>query len=1124
MNLLSRRTTRWIAGTFVVLCVVASIPQWSGGQQPFGGQFAKQTKTFNPIEGPLPKEWAQTFKWRDIGPANMGGRITAIAVYEPDPSIYYVATGGGGLIKTTNNGITLKHCFDKESTVAIGDVAVSQTDPNVVWVGTGENNPRNSVSYGDGVYKSTDGGETWKNMGLKQSFQIGKILIHPTNPDIVYVGALGRLYGPNSERGVFKTTDGGKSWNKVFYIDDKTGVIDMRMHPKEPDTIIVAMWERMRDGFDSYLGPGRPEHVNVYDPIVKWGQHAGLYKTTDGFKTAAKKLTKGLPSSKMGRIGLDWYLKDPNIVYAIIDCEKIGMGTPPKQVASNAYIGILGEDADNGGAKLTRVVDDGPAGKAGLKVDDIVLKIGDKTVKGYEELIEEVGNRKVGDKVKLQVQRGTGMNVFEVTLADRTTLQGFQGKGGGAFSPNAGPKDRPYFAYYGGQKENVQNRQGPNSHEYGGIYMSKDAGESWTRINSLNSRPMYFSVVRVDPSDNNHLVAAGVSMHQSSDGGKTFRSNSKGVHADHHAWWINPKNGKHQIIGSDGGFYVTYDRGRSWDHYNHLALGQFYHVAASTKQPYWVYGGLQDNGTWGGPSNTRRAYGAINEDWVSVGGGDGFMCRVDPNDPDLVYGTSQDGNIYRRNFRTGERASIRPIPPGAGKGKKGGKGTQEKQPMEVAKDPKGPEPYRFNWNTPFILSNFNSKIFYSAGNYVFKSLDRGNDLRVISPEITLTKRGSATALTESPKNQDILWVGTDDGAIWVTKNGGKDWQNVTQKVGLKGPRWVATIEASRFEEGRAYVAFDAHRSDDDEPYLYVTEDFGQTWKSIRGNLPVGSTRCLREDVENPNLLYCGTEFAFWVSLNRGKDWTKLNNNLPTVAIHEVAVHPTAGEIVAATHGRSLWILDVTALRQITADTMKDLPALYKPHTAIRWQNEPSRGGTNRRYVGKNPDDGANIYYSLAKKADKVSVQVMDVEGAVLARLNGSSEPGLHKVNWNLTRTPAGGQGPQGFGGGGRFGGKGKGGFQGKAEEKKVEAKAGEQKGTDPKTAQGKGGFQGKGGQGQGGGFAGGFRTSVPPGTYKVVLTVDGQQYTSTVRVEADPNMPNAIGITQQEEEKEVVID
>jgi photosystem II stability/assembly factor-like uncharacterized protein len=1072
----------------------------------------------------IPSEWIKTLKWRCIGPAAMSGRIVAFSVYEADPNIYWVATASGGLLKTTNNGVTFEHQFDHEATVSIGDVCVAQSNKDVVWVGTGENNPRNSVSCGDGVYKSTDGGKTWKNMGLTKTFQIGRVLVHPENPDVVYVGALGRLYGPNEERGLFKTTDGGKRWDKMLSIDDKTGVLDIKMDPADPETLLVATWERMRDGFDSHRGePALQDGYDAYDPIKKWGPGSGIYKTTDGGKSFHK-LTQGLPTGQLGRIGLDYSRKNSNVVYAIIDGEKIGMGTPPNPV----YLGVAGEDAE-GGAKLTQITPDSPAAKAGVKVEDIIKAADKKPIGKYEELAEQIRTHKVGDKITLTIVRDKETRDLTVTLGRRPEagraggrqsspldFRGEDASGGvrvervlpGSESEKAGlqagdiiqkidktevknfqqvvelfrshnPGDkvtvkilrgkenkeltltivrrpppgqanprRPYSFWYGGQRENVQDQQGPNSFEYGGLYKSTDGGESWTRINSVNPRPMYFSQVRVDPTDDKFVYVLGIELYRSQDGGKTFKTDDGAFHPDQHALWIDPRDGRHMLLGTDGGFYATYDRMARWEYLNNMAIGQFYHVAIDSRQPYRVYGGLQDNGSWGGPSHTLDGQGPINEDWILAGGGDGFVCRVDAQDPDLVYYESQDGHMSRRNIRTGEFTPIRP------------------------RDVRGQPPYRFNWNTPFILSSHNSQIFYCGGNYVFRSVKRGDDLQPISPEISRTKRGTASALAESPRNPNVLYAGTDDGYLWVTQDGGAKWTNVADKVGLPGPRWVASIEPSRFADGRAYVVFDAHRSDDDAPYVYVTEDFGKTWKSLNSKLPMGSTRVLREDIENQNVLYLGTEFGVWVSINRGGLWTKINNNLPTVAVHELAQHPSSGEMVAATHGRSLWILDVTPLRQMKPEMLRAEATLYRPATAMRWRREPTRGtpfgSGNHRFVGENPPSGAQIHYSLGKKAEKLQLKIVDYTGRTVRELPVKKEQlaaGLHRLTWDLARGPREPRGP---------------------------------------------------GRGRGPG-----QNPAPPGMYRIVLTVDGKEHTQSLRVENDPllKMPTIIAEDEEDEEE-----
>lgn len=1214
--------------------------------------------------GGMPAGASAKHQWRSIGPANMGGRVTSISVYEADPSTYYVATASGGLLKTTNNGTTFEHQFDKETTVSLGDVTVCQTDPNLVWVGTGEANPRNSVSYGDGVYKSTDGGKKWTNMGLKNTFSIGRILIHPKDSNIVYVGALGRLYGPNEERGMFKTTDGGKTWEKVLFVDDKTGVIDAVMDPNNPDTIIAATWERKRDEFDGFFGD--PPVPDSYGPIVTHGPGSGLYRTTDGGKTWTKlsdpELKNGLPVANYGRIGLDWSRSKDGLVYAVIDTDKVGTGAP----LSFAYMGIQGENADDeGGAKLTEITPDGPADKAGLKADDVVTKVGDTTIKNYQDLTEliratrpdtklkvtylregkeataevtvlerpadapeaqprggrgrgqpparviagfrfgetgdavitfvtpggpcekagvkagdkitavdgksvakaddyyeimgserqagevvkftllregksidvnvtlaeeappgiqvlmpgfapdpatrgeglvkvgtvlkdgpaekagvKVGDlimavegepilgmqsmvvalrtssreenpRKADDKVKVSLKRGDQVMNLELPLVQMTlpSLRGGPMRGGNAA--------RPYQLGLGGQQPNMQARQGPDGVHTGGVFRSDDGGKTWKRVNSINLRPMYFSKIRIDPVDEKTIYLLGdtpTPINRSTNGGERFAnlSTARGVHADGHAIWINPKNRNHLIVGCDGGFYVSYDQGVRWEHLNHLALGQFYHVAADSRRPYKVYGGLQDNGSWGGPSATpNRSYGPVNEDYVFVNGGDGFVCRVNPNDPDEIYYESQGGAMGRRNLRTGERGFMRP-------------------PLAD-----GDPPHRFNWNTPFILSNHNPDIFYCASEHVWRSIKKGANLRRISPEITRTKKGSGTALSESPVNSDVVWAGSDDGYVWVTTDGGSTWKNVTDAImsaGLPGHRWVATLEASREREGRCYVCFDGHRSDDDEPYLFVTEDFGKTWKNISSNLPkFGSTRCLREDMVNRDLLYCGTEFGAWVSANRGDSWTKLGGNLPTVAVHELAQAPNMPEVIAATHGRSLWVIDVSTLRQMKSRATSEPVVLFAPANVIRWRTgvsgESPYSSTDRKFVGRNPERTATIDYVLNKPAKEISLRIVDVNNRPVYTFNRvDRNAGFHRVSWNLSRG-AGAAQPAGRGQAG--GGGGRGGF---------------------------------------GGGMGGGTGPVPNGTYRVVLTVDGTEHSQPITIEADPTAPRGVAIEEAQEE------
>ena len=1082
----------------------------------------------------LPLDVSSKFPWRCIGPANMGGRITAMAVNETDPAMYWIATASGGLLKTVNNGTTFEFQFDRETTVSIGDVAVAPSNANIVWVGTGEANPRNSVSYGDGVYKSTDGGKTWKNMGLKKTFQIGKVLIHPKNPEIVWVGALGRLYGPSEERGIFKTENGGKNWSLVHFIDDKTGCLDIALDPHDPNVLIASMWERKRDEHDGFFGT--PPVPDQYGPIVTHGAGGGIWKSTDAGKTWKKlndaKLNNGLPTAKTGRIAFDYSRKTPGLVFAIIDTEKGGTGT-----LSKVYFGAVMDPAD-GGAKLTEVTDDSPAGKAGLKSGDVVVKVDATKIENTETFLDFFQAKAPGDKIEVTAKREGKEAKYTVTLGTRAEpaaptnppTAGFVfakdsklviqsvTKGGPAEKAGLQPQDelvkfdgadvksvaeyqvavgkrkpgdvakftvlreketktlevtlgppaaagpvrgqsnaRPFGMGLGGQQANVQRRQGKNGFQTGGVFKSKDNGETWERVNSLNPRPMYFSVVKFDPTDDNTVYILGdipTPLWKSTDGGKTFTNMASvaGVHPDAHALWINPKDSRHLILGCDGGFYASYDKGAKWDHLNTLALGQFYHIAVDNHRPYRVYGGLQDNGTWGGPSDTLRRVGPVNEDWVFVAGGDGFVCRVDPNDPDIVYAESQGGGISRRNFRTGEGTGIRP---------------QRKE---------GDPPLRFNWNTPYILSSHNSGIFYSGAQFVFKSLKKGNEQKQISPELTRTPAGSLTALAESPKNPDVLWAGSDDGHLWVTKDGGGKWENVTanvMKAGLPGFRHIATIEPSREKEGRCYIAIDGHRSDDDKPYLFATDDFGATWKTIANDLPAfGSTRVLREDIVNANLLYCGTEFGAFASIDRGAHWTKLGSGLPTVACHEFAQPTTASELVIGTHGRSIWIVDVNALRQMTPQSFKDAATLFAPATATRWRigtsGESPYSVTDRKFVGSNPPRGATFDLYLAKPAKTATVKVFDVTGKLVweykkaANTPTISDAGLHRITWALTGQAAGGGRP--------------------------------------------GGRPLVGGQ-------------VPPGAYKVVATIDEKEYVQSLVVELDPNAPKDIVSTEGVQEQ-----
>jgi photosystem II stability/assembly factor-like uncharacterized protein len=807
------------------------------------------------LTAPAPAQLAQSvlsdLKPRAIGPAVMGGRTVDFAVYEEHPAIFYVASASGGLLKTVNGGTTWENVFDRQSTVSIGDVAINPTDPNVVWVGTGEANNRQSSSWGDGIYKSTDGGKSWKHMGLRDTHHIGRIVVNPFDTDIVYVAALGHLWGPNRERGVFMTTDGGITWQHVLAINENTGAVDIAMDPSNPKTLYAATYQRRRSSWGFNGG----------------GPHGGIYKSTDGGRNW-RLLVQGLPAGDKGRIGLDIYRKDPNIVYAIIE-----------------------------------------------------------------------------------------------------------------------------------------NRDG-------GIFRSEDKGETWTKTNSLNPRPMYYSQIRIDPSNAQRIYVHGTQLHVSDDGGKTFRDDgAKGVHLDNHAFWINPRNSRHVMTGNDGGIWVSRDKSDTWEHLNNYATGQFYAVSVDMQQPYWIFGGMQDNASWSGPSAVRDRVGILNHRWIQMLACDGMYTVADPADPNTVFTNCQNGRIVRYDRNTGERKAVMP---------------------EAAS---GEPPLRWNWTSPIVFSPHDPKRMYTGANRVFVSTDRGHSWSPISPdlttatnrdqlelmgvvgtEITLSRNdgmgsfGNITALAESPKQAGLLYAGTDDGNVQVTRDNGRTWTNVTSRiVGVAKMIYVSRLTPSASEEGTVYASFDGHRSDDFKPYVFVSTDFGQSWKSIAANLPTGSVYVVKEDVKNPNVLYAGTEFGLFVTVDRGGSWTRWPT-VPTVAVYDLVVHPRDNDLVLATHGRSFLVLDdISPLQQATAQVLASTSHLFRTRPATQFiPNENGWFVGGRDFVGPNPEFGAYInYYLKSNVPTDVKVVIKDGAGSVVRELTGPKEAGIHRVVWDLRHAAVG---------------------------------------------------------------------------------------------------------------------
>ncbi|MBX7131535.1 MAG: hypothetical protein K1X67_02540 [Fimbriimonadaceae bacterium] len=887
-------------GVLLVLCAAFAQGQDAAPPQPTIGQgFYDEVKA------------------RQLGPTNMGGRIQEIAVYEKEPRIFYVATASGGLWKTQNGGLTMTPVFEREGSISLGGVAVYQQDPNIVWVGTGENTSRNSVAWGDGVYKSVDGGKTWTNMGLAETRHIADIVIDPKNPDIVYVAALGNLWGYNEERGVFKTTDGGKTWARVLYIDEKTGIGDMHMDPKNPKVLFAAAWEKLRKPYDWISG----------------GPGSALYKTTDSGKTW-RKITKGLPTVRMGRMGLTFWHKNPKVMMAMVEYE---VPRPPRNPNP-------GREEEEAGSERQDNAKSGPA----------------------------------------------------------------QGQG----SP---PPGGPPRAQGQGQRQPAQpglgqrpNDQGAVRNFGGGTFKSTDGGETWTEVNFLNPRPFYFSEIRIDPNDEQRVYVLGVDLAISNDGGKTFRNQNNSVHSDWHAFWIDPSDSNHIIAGTDGGVYQSRDRTEKWEHLSNMPLGQFYCATYDMRKPYYVYGGLQDNLCWGFPTQTIRGGAQASDAYTVNAGGDGFHVLVDPEDWATVYAESQGGGAARFNQRTGALKSIRP------------------SSNNTTPKPAEGERWRFNWSTPMMLSPHNSRTIYFGGNKLFKSVNRGDNWNVISPDLTTNDasklqpgRKSVTpedtgaerhctiiTISESPMRQGLLWVGTDDGQVQVSMNDGGSWSNVTRNIpDLPANTWCSRVTASKWEEGRAYATFDGHRNNDYKAYVYVTEDYGKTWSKLNNGLPdYDCVYVIREGVQNPDLLYLGSEMSLRFSLDRGKSWIRYRAaGWPTVAVHDVQVHPRDLDLIIGTHGRSIWILPVAALEQLTPEVMKENMFVCRPQNILLMGRSNSGGAGwdgDGGFLSPNTQPGTTICYYLKSEAkEEVNLVITDILGEEVANLRGPKAAGLHAVPW-----------------------------------------------------------------------------------------------------------------------------
>lgn len=806
-----------------------------------------------PAAKKAPKISSATFgglRARAIGPAVMSGRIASLDAVAGDPLTIFVGSASGGVWRSTDGGTTFDPVFD-DHPQSIGAVRVAPSDPNTVWVGTGEPWTRNSTSYGLGVFKSTDGGDSWKAMGLEDTERIGAVRIHPTEPDTVFVCATGPLFADSEARGIYKTTDGGENWNKVLYVDEKTGCADLDIDPQEPDILYAGMWEfrRRADYFESG-GPG-----------------SGFYRSTDGGDTWTE-IRAGLPEGDLGRIAVAVAPSRPNVVYATVESEE-------------------------------------------------------KTV----------------------------------------------------------------------------------------LYRSDDLGLNWREMNAsqnVKMRPFYFSELVVDPTDHKRVYKPGFMLTISVDGGKSFTSMLGGgfgssVHPDHHALWINPTNPHEVILGTDGGVYISYDRAGTWNHMKTLPLSQPYHVNVDNEMPYNVYTGLQDNGTWTGPS--RSSGGIVGAAWQMLSFGDGFWGVPDPTDANIVYTEMQGGRLMRVDKKLGIIKNIYPYPE------------------------EGQDDLRFNWNSPIYFSPNDSSVLYFGSQYLHKSTDRGETWTTISPDLSTndparqqqktsggltvdnsTAENNTTIFTisESPKNADVLWVGTDDGNLQLSRDAGESWSNVIGAVpDLPAGIWVSEVRASPHDEGTVFATFDGHYQGDFTTYVYRSDDFGASWTRLGADQMQGYAHVVVQDSENPNLLFVGTELGLWVSLDGGEQWARFKENLPQVPVHDLAIQERERDLVIATHGRGIYIIDdLTPLRALTVDALSDKVVLLPSRPAemiVASSGFPFALGADDEFVGESVGETANIVYYMAKRHlfGDLKIEIFDADDRLITTIPGGKRRGLNRVQWPM---------------------------------------------------------------------------------------------------------------------------
>ena len=862
------------------------------------------------LSQPLDSTTLAAFRWRSIGPANMMGRVTDVEGLPSPSKTFYVAAAGGGIWKTTNNGTTFRPVWDQTRAVAMGDLAVAPSDSNQVWAGTGEEDSRNSISPGGGVFKSTDGGLSWTYMGLKETQAIGRIVVNPTNPDIVFVAALGHIWDSNPDRGLYRTQDGGKTWQRVKFVSDKAGFVDVAFRPGDPNTLFASSWQRVRGPY--FLNSGGPG--------------SGLWKSTDGGDSWTEVKGGGFPTALKGRIGIAISESNPQIMYALVEAEKEADGT------------------------------------------------------------------------------------------------------GGS-----------------------------------GLYRSDDGGSTWTKMNDVDNRPFYYSQVRVDPKDPDRVYWSSTPLQFSPDGGKTVGTTTNDIHVDDHALWIDPDDGQRMVVGNDGGVAISFDQGGNWQYLNVIPIGQFYRVSYNMDVPYRVCGGLQDNGTWCGPS--RLANDDINAyHWASVYGGDGFYSAQDPQDPNLLWAEAQKGSMGRMDWATGQWTSLRMpgweehwrpyqdtiatlLDQGMSEDAARIQDLRKRASADSAK-----HVLRWNWSTPFFQSVHDRRNFYTGANMVLESTNFGDGLEPISPDLTYadtqkirvsTKTtggitvdatgaenyATIVSLAESPMKQGMLFVGTDDGRVWTSPDDGGTWNELTDRFkGVPRGTYVSRIEPSHFDQNRFYVTFDNHRTNDFTPYVYVTDDGGASFRSIAHGLPTGGpdfVHVIREDPHNPDLLFVGTDLGVYVSTDRGASWQRFMTGLPTVPVRDLKIQPRDRELIAGTHGRSIWIVSIAALEGLTDHVVTDGAALFEPPPAFQFGGPPRGGESYGQHWFQRPTPGsaATITYWVGEQMAgaledrsggedrdhpgpaRASVTITGPDGNVIQTLSGPATAGIHTQSWNFRGPP-----------------------------------------------------------------------------------------------------------------------